>query len=289
MRPLPIPDDAAHDPSTIAYDRQLVPWLFEHWAEPFVDLAAPLPASRLLDLACGSGLITRHLVGRLDCHGHIDAVDIDPPMLAYASSTIDDERIDWHTADAAHLPLDDDSIDGALCHQGLQFFPDQPAVLAEFGRTLRPGSRLTIAVWGRLEDNPWPTALADATRTVLGRDEAGGMETVCSLGDPDRLIALLQAAGFEHVVAETNQRTASHPDVRAAVAGQLDALPSGSITDQLDAGQRAHLAAAMTASLEPHTDPNGRLALPSTSVLATAIMPETRDVSGSTVSNQPTP
>ena len=270
---MPIPDDA-HDPSTIAYDRQLVPWLFEHWAEPFIDLAAPTPSARLLDLACGSGLITRHLAGRLDRDGRIDAVDIDPAMLAYASSTIGDERVHWHVSDASKLPLGDGSLDGALCHQGMQFFPTPSDVLAEIARTLRPGGRLTVAVWGRLDDNPWPAALADATRAVLGDEAAAGMTTVCALGEPSQLIAPLRAAGFEHVTAETRERTATHPDVQAAVAGQLDALPSGSITDRLDDDQRAQLAAVMIAHLAPHTDRDGRLAVPSTGVLASAIMPE---------------
>ena len=75
---MPFPEDAADDPSTVAYDRQLVPWLFQHWAEPFIALAAPPASARFLDLACGSGLITRNLVIRLDRLGRIDAVDIDP-------------------------------------------------------------------------------------------------------------------------------------------------------------------------------------------------------------------
>lgn len=269
---MPFPDDAAHDPSTVAYDRQLVPWLFEHWAEPFIDLAAPSGSSRLLDLACGSGLITRNLVGRLDPDGRIDAVDIDPAMVDYASSTIDDERIRWHPSDAADLPLDDDSIDGALCHQGLQFFPDQPDVLAEIARALRPGGQLTVAVWGRLEDNPWPASLASATRTVLGDEAAAGMATVCALGDTAQLTALLRSAGFERIAVETHSRTATHPHVRTAVDGQLEALPSGSITDHLDDQQRTQLAETMSALLAPRTDPNERLTLPSTSVLASAII-----------------
>lgn len=268
---MPIPDDAAPDPSTVAYDRQLVPWLFEHWAEPFVDLAAPHGSSRLLDLACGSGLITRHLVSRLDRLGRIEAVDIDPAMLAYASSTIDDERVRWHVADAASLPLDDGSLDGAVCHQGLQFFPGQLDVLGEIFRTLRPGGRLTVAVWGRLEDNPWPAALAAATRTVLGDDAAAGVATVCALGDPTGLAGLLRDAGFEPDVVETRTATATHPDVHAAVAGQLAALPSGSITDRLDDEQRTELAATMSTLLAPHTGANGRLTLPSTSVFGSAL------------------
>ena len=98
------------------------------------------------------------------------------------------------------------------------------------------------------------------------------MTTVCALGDPTRLTALLGHAGFERVSVETHVRTATHHDVRTAVAGQLDALPSGGITDQLDDQLRTQLAVEMSKHLAPHTAPNGRLALPSTSVLASAII-----------------
>lgn len=269
---MPIPDEATHDPSTVAYDHQLVPWLFEHWAEPFIDLAAPPPSAHLLDLACGSGLITRHLLARLGHDGRIDAVDIDPAMVAYASSTVDDERVRWHVADAASVPVDDAGVDGVYCHQGLQFLPDPLGVLHEIARTLRPGGRLTVAAWGRLGDNPWPAALAAATRTVLGDDATTGMTTVCSLGDPTRLATLLRHAGFEDAMVETRAHTAVHPDVHAAIAGQLQALPSGSITDHLDDEQRARLAAEMGTLLAPHTDTDGTLSVPSTSVLASAVI-----------------
>ena len=176
-----------------------------------------------------------------------------------------------HMSDAANLPLADGSIDGVLCHQGLQFFPDQLAVLAEVHRTLRPGGQLTVAVWGRIEDNPWPAALAAATRTIHGDDTAAGMATVCALGDPAQLATLLRSAGFERAAVETQERTATHPDVRHAVAGQLAALPSGSITDDLDVERRTQIAAEMSALLAPHTDSDGRLTVPSTSVFASAI------------------
>jgi hypothetical protein len=107
---------------------------------------------------------------------------------------------------------------------------------------------------------------------VLGDDPAAGMTTVCALGDPIRLTALLRHAGFERVTVETQERTATHHDVRTAVAGQLDALPSGSINDQLEEKQRTQLAAEMIKHLASHTAPNGRLTLPSTTVLASAII-----------------
>ncbi len=152
------------DPSVAVYDRELVPWLFEHWGEPMVDLVAPDPSSRIVDLACGTALIVRHLLDRLDDSAVVLGVDFDSAMLVYAAATIDDPRVSWHEADATRLPFGDSSVDRVTCHQGLQFFPDRLAALTEVRRVLAPGGRLAVATWGRLEDNPWPTAMSKAAQ-----------------------------------------------------------------------------------------------------------------------------
>lgn len=261
------------DPSAAAYDRELVPWLFERWAEPMVDVIAPSPSSRVVDLACGTGLIARHLVARLGASGRVHGVDLDAAMLAYAAASVDDGRVSWHESDATHLPFGADSMDRASCHHGLQFFPDRLAALAEIRRVLEPGGRLAVATWGRLDDNPWPAALSAAVGQLLGDDAGAGMAVVCDLGDPLELEALLREAGFAEVVVDEQARTATHPDVREAVAGQLSALPSGSAVDRLADGQRAELVELMCELLADHTDVAGRLDATSTCNLAHGVNP----------------
>lgn len=256
--------------AVLAYDQELVPWLFEHWAEPFVNLAAVSGSSSILDLACGSGLIVRHLVDRLDTDGKVHGVDIDTDMLAYARSTLADPRISWHESDVVSLPFDDDSFDIVCCHQGLQFFPEPVAALIEARRVLRPSGRLAIAVWGRVLDNPWPAALADAVRWLLGDDAGDRMLAVCRLGDADNLAATLDQAGFGDPVIEQRRRTANHPDVGRAVEGQLTAMPSGSAVGDLDVDQRNGLAVKMRELLIGYTSRKGELSLPSTCLFATA-------------------
>ena len=104
------------DPHVGAYDSQLVPWLFEHWGQPMVDLVAPRPSSHVIDLACGSGLIIRHLLGRLDQSGCVYGVDVDAAMLDHAAATIEDGRVSWHESDAARLPFEPSSVDRVSCH-----------------------------------------------------------------------------------------------------------------------------------------------------------------------------
>ena len=98
-------------PAAVAYDREVVPWLFDPWVKPFIDLAAPTRTAGILDLACGSGLLARHLVERLGEDGRVCGVDADAAMLAYAATTSDDPRISWHESDAARLPRVDGPAD----------------------------------------------------------------------------------------------------------------------------------------------------------------------------------
>ena len=259
--------------SAAAYDGELVPWLFEHWAEPLVDLVDPHPSSCIVDLACGSGLIVRHLLGRLGDAGTIHGVDVDATMLEFAATTVTDDRVVWHESNAADLPFETGSVDRVTCHQGLQFFPDRSAALAEIRRVLAPGGRLAVATWGRIDDNPWPDALSSSIGELGGDDAGAGMAIVCALGDPSELGSLLSNAGFEEVTVHEQSRIAMHGDVRAAVAGQLAALPSRSAIDDFTHGQRAALVDLMCELLDDHVDDTGRLSVMSTNNFAHATSP----------------
>lgn len=268
-----VPMSGEQDPSAAAYDGELVPWLFEHWAEPMVDLVAPQPSSRIVDLACGSGLIVRHLLGRLGDSGSIHGVDLDAGMLRYAATTVTDDRVTWHESDAAELPFKSRSVDRVSCHQGLQFFPDRLTALAEVRRVLEPGGRLTVATWGPVEDNPWPAALLRAVGRLLGEDAGAGMAIVCALGDPAVLEGLLFEAGFEKIIVHEQVWAATHRDVRVAAAGQLAALPSGSAIDGLTREQQTEFVELMCELLADHVDEAGRLSVMSTCNLAHATSP----------------
>jgi SAM-dependent methyltransferase len=212
-------------------------------------------------------------LGRLGNSGTVHGVDIDSAMLAYAAATIEDRRVNWHKSDAVDLPFETSSMDRVSCHQGLQFFPEPLGALAEVRRVLAPGGRLVVATWGRLEDNPWPAALSGAIGRLLGEDAGAGMSVVCELGDPVEVGELVREAGFEEVRVDERARTVSHRDVRAAVAGQLSALPSGSAIDGLGREQRTELLELMCGLLADYIDTAGRLNVPSTCNLACGVSP----------------
>jgi len=217
--------------------------------------------------------MVRHLLDRLDGSGRVTGVGTDAEMLGHAATTVVDSRVDWRRADAALLPFEDVSIDRVCCHRGLQFFPDRPAVLAEIRRVLVPGGRVAVAVWGRIEHNPWPAALSMAVGHLVVDDAGARMAVVCELGDPDELAGLLRWAGFGDVTAVVHEHVAVHGDVSAAVAGQLAALPSGSAIGELDEERRAGLIELACDLLRDHVAVDGRLGVPSTSSLASAVAP----------------
>lgn len=259
-----------------AYDQRLVPWLFEHWAERLVAIAEPGASARVVDLACGTGLLVRTLLERLGDEALVHGVDADPSMLAYAGRRISDRRALWHEADATRMPFEASSLDVVVCNQGLQFFPEPTTVLTEVSRVLRTGGRLALAVWGPLEHNPWPRAMSHALGQAFGNDERRASESVCGLGNPSQVRQLIVGAGFGDVEATEIRLTATHPDVREAIDGQLAALPTAATIDALGAAARGRVIDGMADDLREWIDVDGGLELPSSCVLASATSPTRR-------------
>jgi ubiquinone/menaquinone biosynthesis C-methylase UbiE len=135
------------------YEQWLVGPLFQPFAEIILDRSGLVAGERVLDVACGTGIVARLATARLAGHGHVVGVDVSPHMLAVARAV--DPRIDWREGNASNLPLAaGERFDVVICHQGLQFFPDKPAALLEMRRSADRGARLVVAVWRSLEETP---------------------------------------------------------------------------------------------------------------------------------------
>ena len=138
------------------YERALVPAVFAAWAPLVVELADPRPGERVLDVACGTGVVTRLVAQRAGRTGSVVGLDLNPGMLAVAASSTANEPptsapITWQEASATKMPLPDAAFDIVYCQLGLQFFPDRPAALREMYRVLVPGGRLGLMVWRGIE------------------------------------------------------------------------------------------------------------------------------------------
>ena len=140
------------------YERCLVPAFSPPGQPCLIEQAALQPGERVLDVACGTGVVARLAAQPVGPTGQIIGLDNDAEMLAVARSLppIPGVSLEWQEGSALAMPFADASFDALLCQQGLQFFPDRPAALREMHRVLVPGGRLVLSVWGPLEAMPWP-------------------------------------------------------------------------------------------------------------------------------------
>ncbi|MCC6920513.1 MAG: methyltransferase domain-containing protein [Alphaproteobacteria bacterium] len=139
-----------------SYDACLGPVLFTGYADDIAARAAASPASDVLELAAGTGIVTRQLRNRLTTAARLTATDLNAPMLAIAKRKFTDgEAVDFRLADAMALPFDDSAFDLIVCQFGVMFFPDKVAAFREARRVLKPGGRYLLNVWAPIEANPF--------------------------------------------------------------------------------------------------------------------------------------
>lgn len=185
------------------YEQTFVPDIAEPVSTHLMALADLQPGERVLDLACGSGIIARKAAATVAPTGSVVGVDVSADMIAVARTHTPrgGATIAWHEADAAALPLDVDSVECVLCQMGLMFVNDRDAALAEVRRVLRPGGRLALDTPGAIQP---PFEIFDRALVQHVNPDLGGfVRAVFSLHDPDGIAAMLRGAGFDDVDVET--------------------------------------------------------------------------------------
>jgi len=190
---------------SINYERFFVSAIGEPLATDLIDRAALRRGERVLDVACGTGIVARLASQVTGVAGAVAGLDVNPEMLAVARSTSpSDTSIEWHQASAEAMPLPDASFDVVLCQMGLQFMPDKSAALREIARVLVPGGRLILNLPG-----PTPQIMAimeEALARHLGADVAGFVNLVFSLHDTEEIQNLVSGAGFRDVSVQSDTR-----------------------------------------------------------------------------------
>jgi len=180
------------------YERQLVGPLFRPFAEDLIARLNPGGHDRLLDVACGTGIVARVARERMGPAARIVGVDASPLMLAVARGV--DATIDWREGNAMSLPVADGERFSLLtCHQGLQFFPDKMAAAREMRRVLQPGGRVAIATWRPLGESRLFRDLHAIAQQHLGPI----VDARHSFGDDRAIVRLLADAGFHKLQVET--------------------------------------------------------------------------------------
>ena len=135
------------------YEQYLVPLIFDPYAKDLTHRVAGLAPSAILEIAAGTGVVTRHMAAQLPDYVSIVATDLNQPMLDHAMSIGTSRSVTWRQADAMQLPFEDGIFDAVVCQFGAMFFPDKAAAFAEARRVLRPGGTFLFNVWDRIEDN----------------------------------------------------------------------------------------------------------------------------------------
>src|SRR5579871_3582186 len=148
----------------VLYDRFLGPLIFEPYALDMAERVAKAGARRILEIAAGTGIVSRAMARRLP-EASILATDLNQPMLDHAVDQTKAGNVTYGQADAQSLPFEDSSFDAVVCQFGVMFFPDKPAAFAAARRVLKPGGRYFFSVWDRIEDNEF----ADLAMATAGR------------------------------------------------------------------------------------------------------------------------
>lgn len=242
-----------------AYERYLVPPIFAPFAEHLVELTSPGPGSRVLDVACGTGIVARRVSPRLGGTGTAVGVDSNRKMLdvATAASADLDPPLQWLLADAADLPLPSDSVDCVLCQQGLQFFADPQAALLEMRRVLAPGGCLALSVWRSIDASPGFAVLARALERHAGREVGAIMRAPFAGMDGERLRAMVAGAGLRDVRIHIRIEPVRFPSAQELLRREAAASPLGEPLGALPPDVRQMLARDLADALRAHTDDSG--------------------------------
>ena len=255
------------------------PELYEHcWvraqmgrcAEELVDAAGVAPGDRVLDIACGTGVVARVAAARSGAAASVTGTDVNAGMLEAAARFAAEAglaEIVWRECDAAAMPLPDNAFDAALCQQGLQFMPDKPGAMAEIARVLKPGGRLALSVWKTRA--PIGAAFAAVLDRQFGAGTTAPWELIYSLGDRDYLHELAEGAGLRDAHVTLDVKFARHPDPEAFIAGAIAGSPIAGTMADLPEPEHARLIREIVAELAEYCDDDG-LASPAQCLTMTA-------------------
>jgi ubiquinone/menaquinone biosynthesis C-methylase UbiE len=202
-----------------AYETLFVPALFRQWSPRLLDASQIQFGQRVLDVACGTGILAREAVLRIGSTGSVVGLDPNPGMLAVAEQLA--PTVEWRQGMAESLPFPDQSFDLVVCQFGLMFFTDRRQALREMLRILTPGGRLGVAVWNSIDNIPAYACEVAVLERIAGRQAADALRAPFVLGSRQTLAKLFADAGADSVETTTHNGTAQFPSLRAMVEADL--------------------------------------------------------------------
>ena len=234
-----------------------MPFVIGPWVPALLDLAELRAGERVVDVACGTGVVSRLAARRVAPRGTVTGLDLNEGMLAVAMRLPlpPDLTIDWRQGSALALPFADGTFDVVLCQQGLQFFPDRLKALAEMHRVLKPVGRVALSAW--TGPSPYFTAQREGLARYLSAEAASTSAAAFSLGDAEEFRGLLEGAGFRDVVVQPVRMTLRFPPPEEFLLRHLSALPVAAIVAAAGEETRRALVAHMKDATHAYVDGYG--------------------------------
>jgi SAM-dependent methyltransferase len=248
------------------YEEFFVPALFREWTDRVADAAHIQPGQRVLDVACGTGVLARTIAERTNSGGSVTGLDVNEGMLAVATKKA--PHIEWRQGTAEALPFDDEQFDAVVCQFGLMFFEDRRVAIQEMIRVLRPNGHLALAVWDSLDRTPGYAAMVDLLKRLFGEQVANGLRAPFILGDTGALRSLLDNAGIPHARITTHQGTARFPSIRSWVYTDIRGWV---LADRVDDAQFELLLNEAEQTLSPFVTTGGEVAFSAPAHIITAV------------------
>lgn len=250
------------------YEEFFVPSLFLEWAARVADAAHLAPGQKVLDVACGTGVLAREAARRVQPGGAVTGLDRNEGMLSVARRKAPD--IDWRLGMAESLPFADAAIDAVVSQFGVMFFEDRRAALSEMWRVLRPGGRLAVAVWDSLDRTPGYAAMAALLQRLFGDRVADALRAPFALGDLEALRSLFTEAGITKVEIRTSDGTARFPSIESWVHTDVKGW---TLADLIDDEQYDELRWAAEKELTPFVESDGIVAFRAPAHIVQAVKP----------------
>ncbi len=217
------------------YEQRFVPALFRQWVEPVLQAAEIGPGDRVLDVACGTGVVARAAAERVAPTGQVTGVDHNPAMLDVARRVA--PQVQWRHGDVAALPFDEHAFDAVTCQAAIFFFPDPTAALAEMSRVARPSAGVVVQSFSSLSSQPAYGPWVDMVARHAGPDAVELLGTYWSQGDPEIMREQCGAAGLEVTAVHQLTLPAYFPNVQTMVLTEVNATPLRDRLDQADLDQ----------------------------------------------------
>lgn len=253
------------DSAAVFYEEYFVPALFAQFVGPVCDAAEVADGMAVLDVACGTGALTREALARVGKAGRAVGLDRNAAMLSVARKST--PRAEYFEGMAEAVPFEDGSFDAVVSQFGLMFFENRLNGLAEMGRVARPGGHIAVAVWAGFDEAPGFRELAAVFDEALGTDAGDSLRVPFSMGNNDALVALAKEAELTDASTVRVPGKARFPSIAEFVTTEVRGW---ALSDSVDDAALSELISHVEARLESHVVDEGRFEFPCAAVVLKA-------------------